>query len=174
MEGRPEHGPEHREASVTAGAVKSAAASVAERRRFLRRGVALAVGAVSGAARAETPNGGEIRLRKLYEKNLSFTPLAESLDGEIVAVRGFMAPPLKAGASFFVLTKRPMAICPFCDDAADWPNDIVAVHTKREVRIVPFNADIVVRGRLSLGDERDPETGFFSRLRLVDAVVERV
>ena len=133
-----------------------------------------ATGAVllSSDARSETPTD-EVRLRDLYEKDLSFSALATSLDGEPVAVRGFMAPPLKANAGFFVLTKRPMATCPFCNDAADWPNDIALVRTKRELRVVAFNIGIVVRGRLSLGNERDPETGFFSRLRLVDAVVER-
>ena len=56
-----------------------------------------------------------------------------------------MAPPLKAEADFFVLTKMPMAVCPFCNTAVDWPDDIVAVYTKRTVRIVPFNVEIMGR-----------------------------
>lgn len=142
----------------------------AARRRFLviAAGLIGACFATGGRADVEI-----IKLRDFYEKDLSFTPLATSLAGQRVAVTGYMAPPLKAEAEFFVLTKRPMADCPFCNDASDWPDDIVAVFTKRTVRVEPFNAGIVVRGRLELGDARDPITGFFSRLRLVDAVVER-
>lgn len=160
-------------------------AAGAARRRLLRLGAgavpALAVGAVLGPGafgasdlHAAGTAAGSIRLRELYEKDLSFSPLAHSLEGERVTVRGFMAPPLKAESSFFVLTRRPMVNCPFCNDASDWPDDIVAVYTKRAVRVLPFNVDIIVQGRLELGDFRDPDTGFFSRLRLVGAVVERV
>ena len=84
-----------------------------------------------------------------------------------------MAPPLKADAPFFVLTKRPMTVCPFCSDEAEWPRDILAVHTKRTVRTVAFNIPIVASGTLELGTETDPDTGFVSRVRLVDAGVAR-
>jgi len=154
-------------------------ARVATRRRFLRGAFGSGGVLIGGTlllarrpVRAEL-GAGEVKLRDLYEKDLSFSALAMSLDGERVAVRGFMAPPLKVESSFFVLTKRPMANCPFCNDASDWPDDIVAVHAKRTVRTVAFNIGIVVKGRLELGDERDPDTGFFSRLRLVDATLER-
>ena len=155
-------------------------AAAATRRRFLQR--ALESGALVGGAAllgALAPRGARaagparLRLRELYEKDLSFSALAESLDGEVVAVAGYMAPPLKAESRFFVLTRRPMANCPFCNEAAEWPDDIVAVNAKRVVDVVPFNVGIVVRGRLSLGDARDPESGFFSRVRLEDAVFER-
>ena len=114
-----------------------------------------------------------IRLRDLYEKDLSFSPLARSLQGTRIAVDGFMAPPLEAETDFFVLTKRPMAVCPFCETEAEWPDDIVAVRAKRIVRVVPYNVPIVARGVLELGTERDPRTGFVSRVRLVDATYER-
>jgi len=149
------------------------------RRRWLahaaRSTALLAGGAVLGTVSAawEARAAETIRLRELYEKDLAFSAFAESRVGDLVAVRGFMAPPLKAESRFFVLTKRPMATCPFCNDADDWPSDIAAVYAKRVVDVVPFNVDIVVRGQLSLGDEREPETGFFSRLRLVDATFER-
>ena len=173
--------------AVLTRAVTEPTAETAEaaRRRLLRLGAgaasALAAGAVLGPAAFAVPAlhaagtaTESIRLRELYEKDLSFSALARSLEGERVTVKGFMAPPLKAESSFFVLTKRPMANCPFCNDASDWPDDIVAVYTKRAVRVLAFNIDIVVRGRLELGDFRDPDTGFFSRLRLVGAVAERV
>lgn len=84
-----------------------------------------------------------------------------------------MAPPLKAESTFFVLTRRPMATCPFCNDGDDWPDDIVAVYTKRIVEIQPFNVDLVVSGTLELGDYKDADTGFFSRVRLVNASYRR-
>ena len=80
-----------------------------------------------------------------------------------------MAPPLKVDTNFFVLTKMPMSVCPFCETEADWPDDILAVHTKRIVKVLPFNLKIEVQGVLELGTEKDAETGFVSRVRLIDA-----
>ena len=111
-----------------------------------------------------------VKLRDLYNKNLSFSDLALSREGGMVTVAGFMAPPLKAEADFFVLTKMPMATCPFCESAAQWPDDILAVYTQRTVRPTPFNVAIETRGVLELGTQRDDATGFVSRVRLVDAV----
>lgn len=114
-----------------------------------------------------------IKLRDLYNKDLSFSELALSIAGDRVAVKGYMAPPLKAESVFFVLTKRPMATCPFCNDGDDWPDDIVAIYSKRTVNVLPFNVGIVVSGTLELGDYKDPETGFFSRIRLTNASFAR-
>jgi len=124
-------------------------------------------------SKAWSANTDVIRLRDLYEKDLSFSELALSLAGQRVTIQGFMAPPLKADAAFFVLTKRPMATCPFCSTAAEWPDDILAVYTKRGLPRVPFNVGIKVNGVLDLGDSLDESTGFFSRVRLNDSVVSR-
>ena len=110
-----------------------------------------------------------IRLRALYEKDQSFTPMAQELEGESVKVEGFMAPPLEANSDFFVLTKKPMAVCPFCETEAEWPDDILGVYTRRIYTAVPFNRGIVVTGELSLGTYTDPDTGFLSRVRLENA-----
>jgi hypothetical protein len=83
-----------------------------------------------------------------------------------------MAPPLKPDAQFFVLTKMPMAVCPFCDNEADWPRDIVLVRLRERQDWVIFNRAIVTEGVLELGTEVDEETGFVSRVRLTDAVYE--
>lgn len=136
------------------------------RRHLLAAGLGLALGATG--ARAEP-----LRLRALYNKDLSFSPLAQSLAGRRMTVAGFMAPPLKAESSFFVLTNRPMAVCPFCETEADWPDDILAIYTKRILDVMPFNVRLLARGRLELGAFRDMETGFVSRVRLSDAVYER-
>lgn len=114
-----------------------------------------------------------IRLRDLYNKDMSFSDLAQSMEGRRVAVSGFMAPPLKAESSFFVLTKIPMSVCPFCETEAEWPDDILAVYTKRTLRVVPFNVPIVTEGTLELGTFVDEETGFLSRVRLADAIYRR-
>ena len=84
-----------------------------------------------------------------------------------------MAPPLKAEATFFVLTRMPMSVCPFCESEADWPSDIVVVYTDEPISVVPFNFPIRVSGRLELGVYKDEAMGFVSRVRLVDADFRR-
>ena len=135
-----------------------------------RRSLILSAAALLAARPALAQDvDGSLRMRDLYDKDLSFSALAETLAGERVEVEGFMAPPLDADADWFVLTKRPMAVCPFCETEADWPRDILAVHTKRTLQPVSFNRRIEVSGVLSLGSEKDPRTGFVSRVRLMDA-----
>lgn len=109
----------------------------------------------------------------LYEKETVFSKLAESLNGQAVEMSGFMAPPLKAEATFFVLTRMPMGVCPFCETAADWPSDIVVVYTEEPISVVPFNFPILVSGRLELGVYKDEAMGFVSRVRLVEADFRR-
>ena len=115
-----------------------------------------------------------IKLRELYNKDLSYSDYAISMEGKRVSVTGFMAPPLKAESQFFVLTRRPMAVCPFCETEAEWPDDILAIYTKRIIDVVSFNTKIVTRGTLKLGSFTDPDTGFLSRVRLVDASYQRL
>ncbi|QQA43051.1 hypothetical protein [Pelagovum pacificum] len=137
-----------------------------QRRHFLSS--ALATLATPALAQSVATTDG-IRLRELYDGH-DLSPLAQELMGQRVSVMGFMAPPLKAESQFFVLTKMPMAVCPFCESSADWPNDILAVYTKRTVDVVPFNVGIYAEGILEYGEYRDPETGFVSMVRLVDSV----
>ncbi|WP_127144856.1 hypothetical protein [Pelagibacterium montanilacus] len=142
-----------------------------------RRGFfALASGAAFAAplfATRATAAEPQVRLRELYNNDMSFTDFALEHEGQRVAIEGFMAPPLKAESEFYVLTNRPMAVCPFCSDAAEWPNDILAVYAQRVVDVIPFNVKIITRGTLELGTYTDPELGFVSRVRVVDAVQER-
>lgn len=114
-----------------------------------------------------------VKLRDLYNKDLSFSDLAQTLEGQRISVAGFMAPPLRADVNFFVLTRRPMAVCPFCETEAEWPDDILAIYTKRGLKTIPFNVPIIARGALELGSYTDPELGFLSRVRLTDASYER-
>lgn len=139
-----------------------------DRRSFLGAGIVMGL-----APRAFAQDDGVVRMRDLYNKDLSFSDYAKSMEGERISVQGFMAPPLKADSKFFVLTKRPMAVCPFCETEAEWPDDILAVYTKRTLKAVPFNVRIVSTGKLALGTYTDPELGFVSRVRLTDSTYER-
>lgn len=87
-----------------------------------------------------------------------------------MTVAGFMAPPLKSEAEVFVIAKMPMATCPLRKSAADRPDHILAVGTQPIVRPAPSNVAIETRGILKCGAQTDAETGFESRVRLVDAV----
>ena len=135
----------------------------------LDRRTALTLTAAALAAPSSSLAAGSMRRRDLYDRDGGFSPLARDHEGQRVEIVGYMAPPLKANARFFVLTKMPMAVCPFCETEAEWPEDILAIYTKRRVKPVPFNVKIKTRGILALGALRDPETGFLSLIRLVDA-----
>lgn len=100
---------------------------------------------------------------------LEFSDKVKQLAGQKIQIKGFMAPPLKAESQFFVLTKMPMALCPFCSSDADWPEDILVVYLKKRQTFVQNNSMIQVSGVLEYGTWRDPETGFVSLLRLRDA-----
>ena len=138
------------------------------RRKFLA-----ATGALLTGPALLRAGEGPIKLRDLYNRDQSFSDLALSLEGKNVDVDGFMAPPLKANSKFFVLTKMPMSVCPFCETEAEWPDDIVAIYTRRVIRVVPFNWPIMVSGRLDLGTYMDEEFGFLSRVRVVEASYDR-
>ncbi|MPT23011.1 MAG: hypothetical protein E2577_08370 [Starkeya sp.] len=128
-----------------------------------------------GAALLGLPATAAARLDfdELYAKvtvlGLTFSDKVKSLNGREVTMRGFMAPPLKAEANFFVLTEIPMSICPFCSSDSDWPDNIVVVYLDRAQTFVQANAPIDVTGRLEVGSWTDPQTGFVSLLRLVGA-----
>lgn len=143
------------------------------RRKFFSLAIGLGVLPVAwGYPNLADADDDRLRMRDLYEKDGSFTRLARRREATQVAVTGYMAPPLKANTNFFVLTKRPMAVCPFCETEAEWPDDILAVYTRRIYDPVPFNREIVTKGELDLGTETDDETGFVSRVRIVNARFE--
>lgn len=111
-----------------------------------------------------------LKMRELYNKDLSYSDLAKSLKDRYITVSGYMAPPLKAESNFFVLTKQPLSVCPFCETEAEWPDDILGIYTKRLIKLVPFNVDINVTGILKLGNYIDVDTGFLSRVRITNAI----
>lgn len=140
------------------------------RRGFVVGTATLLLAATSASAVAAT----ELTFGELYAGDAVLADKCRALSGSPVEMTGFMAPPLKAEASFFVLTSMPMAVCPFCETEAQWPDDIVLVLTDEPVSAVPFNRPIRVRGTLETGFEKDPDTGFVSLIRLVDAEFERL
>ncbi|MCF3642397.1 hypothetical protein LXM94_20710 [Rhizobium sp. TRM95111] len=117
------------------------------------------------AVRAE-----DLTFDELYSKigvlGFEFSDKVKRLAGRTVSIRGFMAPPLKAEAAFFVLTEIPMAICPFCSSDSDWPDNILVVYLDEKQTFVQSGRTIEVTGALEYGSWTDPETGFVSQLRL--------
>ena len=97
---------------------------------------------------------------------LRFSDRARALAGQAATMSGFMAPPLKAEADFFVLTREPLSMCPFCSSDAEWPPDIVVAYLRREAQPTAPNTVIEVTGTLELGSWTDPATGFVSQARL--------
>lgn len=92
-----------------------------------------------------------------------------ALQGTRITIRGFMAPPLKPETDFFVLTRQPVSICPFCSSDADWPVDIVVVYLAKAAVARSFSDRLDVTGVADSGSKTDLETGFVSLIRLRDA-----
>ncbi|MGF9565196.1 hypothetical protein [Neorhizobium sp. JUb45] len=120
-------------------------------------------------ARAESPISFDELYGKISVLGLEFSEKVKQLNGKEIAMRGFMAPPLKAEAQFFVLTEIPMSICPFCSTDSDWPDNIVVVYLGEKQTFTQPSQTIEVRGKLETGSWTDPETGFVSLLRIRQA-----
>ncbi len=141
---------------------------------LFRRSLLLALASVPAAAAAPAT----LTFAGLYgpvtADGIQLAPAAQALVGARVNLTGFMAPPLKAESDFFVLTRYPMSICPFCSNAADWPVDIVLVRLGRAAETIEPSYAIEVTGLLEHGAKVDPDTGFVSLVRLTDATWRRV
>ncbi|MCL4424294.1 MAG: hypothetical protein M1299_09300 [Firmicutes bacterium] len=111
-----------------------------------------------------------LSFRELYARGsfrgLEFSEKLKSLANQPVEMIGYMAPPLKPTITFFVLTREPMSICPFCSTDADWPEDIVLVLLPPGRKVTPTEKPVRVRGRLETGSRKDEETGFVSLIRI--------
>ena len=107
-------------------------------------------------------------------RGLVFSEKLKGLNNSSVVMSGFMAPPLRPALDFFVLTSRPLAICPFCDTDASWPADIVVVYLRAGQTTTATANPIQVTGRLELGSYTDEITGFVSQIRIYADRIERV
>jgi hypothetical protein len=145
-----------------------------DRARFNRRqtlGLIAGLPLLAAGTRAQAKS--DITFDELYGKvsvlGLEFSEKVKQLNGKEIAMRGFMAPPLKAEAHFFVLTEIPMSICPFCSTDSDWPDNIVVVYLDDKQTFTQSSQTIEVRGKLETGSWTDPDTGFVSLLRIRQA-----
>jgi hypothetical protein len=152
-----------------AAAVPVRAAGLRLDRRALLCGAASLCVAAAGPVRAAERLDFEQIYSGVSVLGLTISERTKALAGREVTMRGYMAPPLKAEATFFVLTSVPMALCPFCSSDADWPDNIVVVYLTSKQTFVQANALIEVTGLLELGSWTDPETGFVSLLRMRDS-----
>lgn len=104
---------------------------------------------------------------------LQFSERAKGLAGRATTMAGFMAPPIKADAGFFVLTREPLSVCPFCASDAEWPPDIVVAYLRNGLEPTTPNEVIEVTGTLELGSWTDPASKFVSQARLRNASFRR-
>ena len=160
--------------ALTAPAPVDKGMAIMECRPITRRGMLLGSAAVGLLGALRTASAAPaLTFDDLYGKigvlGMTFSDKVKTLAGQDVTMKGFMAPPLKAEAKFFVLTEIPMALCPFCSSDADWPDNIVVIYLDQAQTFEQANALIEVAGRLETGSWTDPETGFVSLLRIVDA-----
>lgn len=142
-----------------------------DRRQFLATLAAAPLLTQITPALASTPS---LRFRDMYSRGKDLSEAALALQGQRIEMIGYMAPPLKPEINFFVLTKIPMATCPFCNDATDWPNDIVVSYFEGELEFTRFSNLIRVEGTFDTGVKTDEPTGFVSKVRLLDTTYTRL
>jgi hypothetical protein len=146
------------------------------RRAALVAGSALVASALITPRVVRAASGGEaLALAELYQgqtaRGLELSAKSRALAGRPVRILGYMAPPLKPEVEFFVLTRAPVALCPFCNSDADWPSDIVVVYPHERGGWTQDGLPVAVSGTLELGAKVDAKTGFVSVVRVVDADV---
>jgi hypothetical protein len=119
-----------------------------------------------------------IKFSEMYaggsSRGLQFSRKFAGLSGKKVQITGYMAPPLKPNFTFFVLTRQPMAICPFCSTDASWPEDIILIYLPEGESRTPTESVLRVTGTLELGSHTDPDTGFVSQARIYSDKIEVV
>jgi hypothetical protein len=148
------------------------------KRRVLVGGLISCLASVASQHALAATDATPLAFANLYKSRtvlgMVFSDLTVQLTGRQVEVAGYMAPPLKPESAFFVLTRTPVAICPFCGSDADWPADIIVVYLKDQVGFWQDGTAVNVTGILQVGSKRDPTTGFVSQLRIVDARVKKL
>jgi hypothetical protein len=148
--------------------------------RILRRSLPAAclVLAICLAGRAAAVEQPRIGFAEIYKSvgvlGMAFSDKVLALTGKPVTMHGYMAPPLKPEADFFVMTKEPVSLCPFCQTDAEWPADIVVVYLRKGTSLTSNLEPVEVNGTLEVGSKTDPRTGFVSLLRIVDARLRRL
>lgn len=104
-----------------------------------------------------------------YDNGMAFSETAQSLAGTMVEIQGFMAPHLKVDSHFFVLSNQPVESCPFCESEDDWLDTIIFCVMREKQEAIDPGILIWTRGILDIGPATDEETGFVSRVRLLES-----
>ena len=145
------------------------------RRTFLFLPALVATPLVSSAdtTRVDNQLGFDTLYKSVGVLGTVYSDQAKSLKNKEVRMRGYMAPPLKPESKFFVLTREPVAVCPFCASDAQWPADIVVVYLRETLAPINLSRRIEVAGTLEIGSWTDPQSGFVSQVRIVDAEVHK-
>lgn len=88
-----------------------------------------------------------------------------SLDGKTVELKGYMAPPLKLGLDWFLLTDFPVGVCPYHSNVGQITAGMALIYV--EGPEFPFTYEpLRLVGELHIGELADPETGMVSIARL--------
>ena len=90
------------------------------------------------------------------------SPRLKALDGKRVLMEGYMAPPLKLGLDWFMLTAVPVGSCPFCSGASQWTPDIALIYVEGQEGLEDLYTyyPLKVEGELHIGEVVDTETGY--------------
>ena len=107
-------------------------------------------------ARAAESLSFETLYKSIGVLGIKYSDKAIVLKGQQVRLRGYMAPPLKPESKFFVLTREPVSVCPFCASDAEWPIDVVVIYLKGTLAPLNFSQRIEVEGKLETGSWTDP------------------
>ena len=147
-----------------------------KRRRLM--GLTALAWLANGQLAQAAPVAESLKFAELYKSRsvlgMAFSERTVQLSGKPVELAGYMAPPLKPESNFFVLTRTPVSVCPFCSSDADWPIDIVVVYLRKSGGFLQDGSAVSVSGVLQTGSKTDSDTGFVSQLRILDAVVKRL
>lgn len=127
---------------------------------------------------APTPLSFEQLYAHASVRGLEFTPLAQALDGQEVVMDGFVAPGEEGELpTLLVLTPNPLRECPYCVEAADWPNEVegmwryVVVSLPTGVPVPAPGSRVRVVGLLTLGNRPDAPQNVATPLHLAASAV---
>lgn len=134
------------------------------------------LGAAAGfAALGPAPAAEDVgpRLRDLYDtEGSAASDLARRLAGGRVTLRGFVAPAPSHAPGWFALAEVPVAPCPLCGAAHDWPVGVAAVQRGPAVpHVASMTRAVEVTGVLDAAPGAGAEAGMDSRLALRDAAL---
>jgi hypothetical protein len=161
--------------AATESTLQHARSGDASRRTFFRSSLAiLSLSAFPALAAAAERLSFDTLYKSSGVLGIQYSERALALRGKPIVIRGFMAPPLKPESTFFVLTREPVSVCPFCASDAEWPVDIIVVYLQGTLSPVDFTQRLQVEGRLEIGSWTDPQTGFVSQVRLRESTVSKI